>query len=257
MTELNLEQNMLHYTQEEAVMQRMKDKGFVVLDGIENFIDKGFEQTEDPYLRKDHERMAHKSGLRAFAEKYGETLQGPHPISRGYAQHPHNDHYTNPGSVAELLMLYVRKQAPEGQGGVTKLVDGKALYERLSPEMREKLSHLQALSDSNASFPYPFIADYKLGEEQRTRIRFGGYLDGLKFNTLTEKEAQSFLEIYHELTDTIRIPDGKVLLIDELRVMHGRTAVDNPKLRKVYNQSIHYNPTIAQYHDFKPGFALQ
>lgn len=151
---------------------------------------------------------------------------------------PHTEWYEFPGLPPRYVALWCVQPA-SGTGGETTLADGYALLDQFTPVERAQLA-----ARARAWRSRPTLA--REGVDQavrqpileahagRTVIRFS-MLDLQPDDDLTERYVATGREFFETTRTAIKIARGAVLIWDNWRMLHARTAFTDPRrhLRRV------------------------
>ena len=250
---LNPQDHLAHYTKDAEVWHHMKQHGFVVMDGIDELI-QSFEQADGGSNHREHYIQ---EAVRVIEARYGKahTNQDGSTAPLYVAEVRDRDvaldlHTDNPSDddAHELFMLYFDQHALRG-GGSSLLGKGENVYKQLSGDMIERLTQPNAVSTRSREIP--FFDTYK--NTNRMRVRFMG-MEHCTLNTLDDEMERDLNAALRASADEIMVPEGKLLLFDNIGMLHGRTtALGNSKVYRAYT---HYDQSKV-IGDFQPGFTIQ
>jgi alpha-ketoglutarate-dependent taurine dioxygenase len=158
---------------------------------------------------------------------------------------PHNDGLYMQGNVPGLQVFHSLHIDPIQGCGITRLTDSRDVLKRLSPKTRDELSNLilhykhDQVDGSRVEAFHPVISQKNIVDETGTSVKG---VDLLLYNqydlinndklSLSQKSALKTLE---SLIDTcswnLLLNEGTTLIINNQRIMHGRTALSSKSKR--------------------------
>jgi len=133
----------------------------------------------------------------------------------------HTDHHN-----AKYIIWYCHKQTDDG--GASLLIDAEDLYFQLSNDEQEQLKKVELFEhkiypDDKSSYPFVEI------DENNNRRFHCSLMDDL------DKKNPAFITFQNLINETIptkiELKEKDILIIDNYRILHGRTAIDGSKDR--------------------------
>jgi alpha-ketoglutarate-dependent taurine dioxygenase len=151
---------------------------------------------------------------------------------------PHTEWYEFPGLPPRYVALWCQRPAA-GPGGETTFADGYLLLRQFTVAERERMSSDLRIWRSRPTLTregvdqlvrQPILASHA----GRTVLRFST-LDLQPDDSLTERYIAAGREFFEAARTAIKIPRGGLLVWDNWRMLHARTAFNDPRrhLRRV------------------------
>ena len=149
---------------------------------------------------------------------------------------PHNDHH-----LSHFILWHCLVQ--DSQGGHSIMVDGLRIFRSMTPEIRELLRsiHLKEHAIFKGDVGYhPLIYETSMGDRIYYSVLFEPTAFWLANERLSNEQKlafDTFNEAVKEATpECIKLNPGECLVVDNRRMLHGRTAIpdDSNRLLKRY-----------------------
>lgn len=166
--------------------------------------------------------------------------------------------HTDGSAVIEpppFFLFYCSKPAPEG--GLSKLLDGKELYEILnwiSPDLLKSLLEPNSAIFGNPKDDHVIGSVFSQDEKGIVSVRFRYDTLGYYSAPIASK-LEDLLSIMEGLKVSFRLDSGQGYIINNRRCLHGRTSFNGE--REMYRVLFNFSPYSRMGQETIPGFEFR